>query len=432
MTPDDHVQPIGPIEGGMAGRRSYFAPETSAAFYRDRTRLARAGIVAGALLGILLAFGAVQHYLVHRKAVAAAEARRQAVPQVRVVQVKVTNSPRGMALPGTIEAFESATIYARQSGYLAERRVDIGSRVKAGDLLAVIAAPEIDDQLAQARAQLTQLQAALRQSEAQKSLAEANDRRTASLVEKGWQSQQQGDTDRLNLQAQIAAVNVAQANLKAQQAQVERLEKESGYEKIVAPFDGVVTQRSVDVGSLVTADSTAGSALFAIARTDTVRVQVNIPQDVSFGLKDGVAANIHVAEILPGRVFTGHVARTANALQTGTRTMLAEIDVDNQDGALTPGLYCTVDFEIPRAKPVLEIPADALIVNRDGMQVAVYENGRARIRKVTLLQDNGDSVDVATGLDPADQVIVSLPVDLTDGAPVSIRETGASGSQPKS
>jgi len=400
---------------------SYGGPTLRAADrWRVRTaRYAAWGVTA--VLGLSLVIGGVEHYRTQHAALTTMEARRSAVPRVRVVPVKVTSSPRNLSLPGTISAFESATIYARQSGYVGERRVDIGSQVKTGDLLAIVTAPEIDDQLNQARAQLSQMQAALKQAEANRDLAGATERRTATLVAQGWASKQQGDTDRAGQQAQSAAVGVAQANIAAQQAQVARLEKEQSYERVVAPFDGVITQRSIDTGSLVTADSTSGSPMFAIARTNVLRVQVYVPQDAAQGLKDGVAATIQVPEI-PGRQFTGRVARTAEALQAGTRTLLAEIDVNNPDNALAAGLYCTVQFQVPRANPVLEIPAEALIFNKDGTQVAVFEDGKAHIRKVALAEDDGDHVDVATGLEPNDLVIVSLPVDLTDGAPVAVRD----------
>lgn len=394
---------------------------------RDRARLTgRIGMGVGATLGTFLAFGIVQHYRTHDSAMAALEARQHAVPKVRVEPVKVTTSPRDLSLPGTTSPFESATIYARQSGYVAERRVDIGSRVRAGDVLAIIAAPEIDDQLAQARAQLVQMQASLKEATANRTLAQLTEARTARLVVQGWQSKQQGDTDHANLETQSAAVGVAQANIAAQQAQVARLEKLQAYERVVAPFDGVVTQRSIDNGSLVTADSTSASSMFQIARTNLLRIQVYVPQDAALGLKEGVAASIAVPEI-PGRTFTGRVARTAEALQAGTRTLLAEVDIDNPDGALTAGLYCTVKFEVPRANPIIEIPAEALIFNRDGTQVAVYEDGKARIRKVSLAEDDGAHVGIATGLAPTDRVIVSLPVDLADGAPVAIRNMETAG-----
>ncbi len=389
---------------------------------RNRAKLARKiGYGTGAALLILLGVGVTGHYAQHREAVTVMETRQHAVPKVRVEPVKVTTAPRDLSLPGTTSAFEAATIYARQSGYIAERRVDIGTKVKAGDVLAVIAAPEVKDQLAQAKAQLTQMQAALKQAQAARTLAEATYKRTGELVTQGWASKQQGDQDRANQDTQAAAVNVAQANIVAQQAQVARLEEANGYSQVVAPFDGVITQRSIDTGNLVTADSTSGTALFSIAHTDVLRVQIFVPQDAALGLKEGVVADVTVPEI-PGRVFHGRVARMADSLQAGTRTMLVEVDIDNADNALNPGIYCTVKFEVPRANPVLEIPAEALIFNKDGTQVAVFENGRAQIRKVSLAEDDGDHVDIATGLKPDDRVIVSLPVDLTDGAPVAVRD----------
>lgn len=420
MTPYDHI----PAQAETPAYNKTSPQHYASGAYKDdqdRVRLLKR-IVSGVAIAlvILLGAGIVQHYLNHRAAVAAMEARQNTVPKVRVEQAKLTTNPRALSLPGTTNAFESATIYARQSGYIAQRMVDIGSKVKQGDLLAVIASPEIDDQLTQARAQLVQMEASLRQAGATKALAQATDKRTAVLVEQGWQSRQQGDTDRLNLQAQAAAVGVAEANLQAQRAQVARLEKEQSYERVIAPFDGVITQRSIDTGSLVTADNASGSSMFALARTNVLRVQVYVPQDAAFGLKEGVIANVHVPEI-PDRVFTGHVARTAEALQAGTRTLLTEIDIDNPDEALAAGVYCTVDFKVPRPNPVIVVPAEALIINRDGVQVAVYEDGKARLRKVTLAEDNGENVDIAAGLKEGDQVIVNLPVDLTDGSPVALR-----------
>jgi len=388
---------------------------------RDRSRLMRrVGVGVAIVLGLALALGGLQHYRLQQSAAATLQARENAVPAVRVERVTVSTAPRDVSLPGTTAAFESATIFARQSGYIADRRVDIGSRVQTGDLLAVIEAPEIDDQLTQAKAQLVQMQAALKQAQANRTLAVVTEGRTQTLVQQGWQTKQQGDTDRANLLSQTAGVGVAEANIAAQQAQVARLEKMQGYERVAAPFDGVITQRSIDTGSLVTADSTSGSSMFQMAQTNVLRVQVFVPQDVALGLKDGVAASVEVPEI-PGRTFKGRVARTADALEAGTRTLLVEVDVDNPDGTLTAGLYCTVKFAVPRAHPVIEIPAEALIFDSGGTQVAVYENGKARIRKVSLAEDDGARVSIATGLKPTDRVIVSLPVDLADGAPVAVR-----------
>jgi RND family efflux transporter MFP subunit len=425
MTPYDHTPAALDASEFVAYDNAIVVTDSPVVLERTRTRLARKIAIGAATTFVaLIAIGAVQHYASHHAAVAAMDARQSAVPQVRVEPVKVTSSARDLSLPGTLSPFDSATIFARQSGYVAERKVDIGSKVKTGEVLATVSAPEIDDQLNQARAQLNQMQAALKQAQANRSLAVVTDKRTAALVDQGWASKQQGDTDHAGMQAQDAAVSVAQANIVAQQAQVARLEKEQNYEQVIAPFDGVITQRSIDTGSLVTADSTSGTSMFAIARTNLMRVQVQVPQDAALGLKEGVVADLTVPEI-PGRVFKGHVARTADALQAGTRTLLVEVDIDNADGALAANMYGTVKFEVPRSNPVIQIPAEALIFNKDGTQVAVYENGKAQIRKVALAEDDGDHVAIATGLTPTDRVIVSLPVDLVDGAPVAIRDMKA-------
>lgn len=425
MTPYDHF--IGEPRASVALPSADRQPEADATLEaRRRRHLRDAGFVGLAALLLAIGGGGVAHYRTHRAALASLEVRRNAVPTVRVQTVTGTTSPRDLALPGTMQAFESATIFARQSGYIVQRLVDIGSQVKAGDLLAVVAAPEIDDQLNQARAQLAQNEAALKQVQATESLAKVTSQRSSTLVVQGWQSRQQADTDRLNYQAQTAAVGVAGANIEAQRAQVARLEKEQSYERVIAPFDGAITARNVDTGSLVTADSASGTPMFSIARTNVLRVQVFVPQEATVGLKEGVVAEVQVPEIA-GRTFTGKIARTAEALQAGTRTLLVEIDIDNPDGMLTAGLYCTVRFQVPRSKPTIVVPAEALIFNRDGLQVATVENGKAHIRSVQLGEDDGAEVTIASGLEPSDQLIISPPVDLVDGAPVRPTQIARTG-----
>jgi RND family efflux transporter MFP subunit len=296
--------------------------------------------------------------------------------------------------------------------------VDIGSRVHTGDVLAVIAAPDLDQQLAQALAQLVQLQAALVQAQANMDLASRTNSRTERLVREGWTSEQQGDTDRLTSAARIAAVGVAAANVQAQQAQVGRLEQLTGFERVVAPFDGVITSRQVDVGSLVAADANSGTALFSIAHTNVLRVQVYVPQDAFFGLEDGEQAEVTVPE-LPDRVFHGTVARNASALQPDTRTVLAEVDVNNADGTLTAGLYAIVHLNVPRSHPVVLVPTQAVIFEQEGLSAAVYENGAARLRHLDLLADDGAHVEVRAGLQPGDQLILNPPIGVTDGMRVT-------------
>jgi RND family efflux transporter MFP subunit len=325
-----------------------------------------------------------------------------------------------VAWPATTEAFAQANIYARASGYISRREVDIGSQVKAGQLLVEITARELVDQIAQAEGTLAQLQAALQQATANRDLAQVTWDRDNPLVQKGWVTPQQGDTDRLNLQAQQAAVAVAQANVTAQNAQVQVLKQQKSYQSVVAPFDGVITQRNVDIGSLVQADATTGTFLFTLMQSDVIRIQLYVPQDEAFGLAPGVEAVVHVPE-MPGRNFPGTVTRLANALQPGTRTLLTEIDVPNPDHVLTAGTYCTVELKIPRKTPSLIVPSEAIIFNRNGLSVVVVEDGIARIRAVTVVRDFGTTVEVSAGVKDGDQVILNPPVDLTDGHKVTVR-----------
>lgn len=215
-----------------------------------------------------------------------------------------------------------------------------------------------------------------------------------------------------------AAVGVAEANLKAQGANVSRLEQLTGFERITAPFDGVITARQIEVGDLVTADASTGTPAFSIAQTDVLRTQVYVPQDAVFGLHDGDTAQLLVPE-MPGRVFHGVVARNASALQAGTRTLLIEIDIDNKDEVLRAGLYGVVRLSIPRPEPVFVLPANAVVFDKGGLSAAVYENGVVRLRHLELAEDDGAQVVVRAGLNAGDRVIVNPPVDLAEGMRVA-------------
>jgi RND family efflux transporter MFP subunit len=375
------------------------------------------GLAALLALGAGLAFGAWRYETQHQETLATSEQRADFVPSLRVATIKPSDRAVLVSLPGTTSAFTQANIFARASGYIDKRNVDIGDHVKEGQLLAQITAPELDHQIAQAEANLNQTQATLRQNQANADLANVTLQRDKPLVDKGWVTLQQGDADRLGLQAQQATVGVAQSNIAAQQAQLSVLRQQKDYQSVVAPFDGVITQRNIDVGSLVQADATSGTFMFTIMQNDVIRTFVYVPQDQAFGLDPGVDAVVRVPEI-PGRAFPGKVTRIADALQPGTRTLLTEIDVPNPDGALDPGIYCTVELHIPRKVPSLTVPADAIIFNADGLHVAVLENGTARFHKVTVTRDMGTSVEVSDGLKPGDQVILNPPVDLADGGRV--------------
>jgi RND family efflux transporter MFP subunit len=382
----------------------------------------------GRLLGLGVAFifagalavGGWRHYSQARAVIEAAEQRRDFVPSVRVATVQPSKPDLVVTLPATTLAFTSANIYARASGYIVERKVDIGDRVKQGQLLAQITAPELDRQIAQNESTLAQTTAAVQQAEANRDLARVTWQRNSTLVKQGWVTQQQGDTDRLTLQAQEASVKAAKDLAAAQQHLVSMLHQQRSYQSVVAPFDGIVTQRNINIGDLVQADSTSGTFMFTVMQSDVIRIQVYVPQDQAFGVKPGIDAVVRVPEIAD-RTFPGKVTRIADALQPGTRTLLTETDIPNPDGALTPGVYCLVELHIPRNTPSLLVPAEAIIFNRDGLQVAVIEEGRARIQKISVARDLGTQVDVRDGLKPGDQVILNPSVDLADGSRVQAR-----------
>jgi RND family efflux transporter MFP subunit len=404
-TPDSSQPKISPSKGG-------------------RSRARYLGLAVLLLLIGALSLGVWRHFVQHRQAIIAAEQRRDFVPSVRTEAVAASGSVIRVELPGTTSAFDAANIYARASGYINKRYVDIGSRVKTGQLLVEITAPEVDDQIAQAEATLVQTKASLRQVSANRELARVTNGRTTILVGEGWATKQQGDTDRLTYEAQQHAAQVAEANIQAQQAQLNVLRQQKLYQQVVAPFDGVVTQRNIDVGSLVQADATSGTFLFTMMHSDVMRIQLYVPQDQAFGVAPGVEAVVRVPE-MPKRSFKGKVTRIADALVPGTRTLLTEIDVPNPDGALTPGVYCTVELQVPRKTPSLIVPADAVIFNQDGLHVAVVENGIVHMHTITIARDFGREVEVRDGVENGDQVILNPPVDLEEGSKVQIRAAPA-------
>jgi RND family efflux transporter MFP subunit len=367
-----------------------------------------------------LSIGARGDYSQRREVTATAEQERNSVPSLRVATVEASAGTVSITLPGTTAAFAAANIYARATGYIAKRNVDIGDRVKAGDLLAQLAVPEIDDQIAQNEATLNQLRSALQQAEANLKLAQVTWGRDEPLVNKGWATQQQGTVDIQTEKAQEAAVAVAQHNVTAQEHVLKQLHQNRDYASVVAPFDGVITQRNVDVGTLVQGNATSGTFMFEIMQQNVIRAFVYVPQDAAFSIAPGIEAIVRVPE-LPDREFRGTVTRIADALQPGSRTLLAEIDIPNPDGALRPGAYCSIELHIPRKSPSVSVPADAIIFNSNGMQVAVVSNGKVEIRKVGVKRDLGTQVEVDIGLKARDQVILNPPVDLADGSKVQVR-----------
>ena len=338
MKPDaiQRFEPFRPIEPEPVRapevareREVKHAPPIRAA---NRTGRRLLGLGALVILSGAVGFGAWRHYQASADVMATAEQTRDFVPAVLTAPVRASPPTVSAFWPGSTLAFNLADIFARSSGYIITRNVDIGSRVKKGDVLVEITAPEIQHQIAQAEATLAQNQATLVQMQANRDLANVTWGRDRPLVHQGWVTPQQGDTDRFTLAANEAAVGVAEANIKAQQAQIKVLSQQQIYQTVVAPFDGHITQRNVDIGTLVQADANTGTDMFTLMNDDVLRIQLYVPQDQAFGVAPGVEAVVRVPE-MPGREFPGTVTRIADALQPGTRTLLTEVDVPNPDHA---------------------------------------------------------------------------------------------------
>ena len=289
----------------------------------------RFGLAIGTALIVGLGWGLWQNRAARLAAEEAKAHFKEVTPVVRVASVKPGDAIIPVKLPGATLAYANADIYARANGYVEKRNVDIGDHVKAGDILAVLSAPELDHQIAQAEAAMAQAQANVRQTDATAKLAAATNSRSATLVKQGWVTAQQGDVDRLTEDAQKAALGAAQANDAALTNALRVLKQQRDYLTVSAPFDGVITQRAIDVGALV---QTGATFMFNLQQTDRIRVQVYVPQDQAFGLAPGDEVSVRVPE-MPDHVFTGKVTRIAKSLQQGTRTLLAEADVPNPDGS---------------------------------------------------------------------------------------------------
>ena len=384
------------------------------------SRKATSALVLGLFVFFVAAFLTGYVPMQRREATLRAEsdARQKRLPQVTVMRVGRAADQNNVKLPGTMQASTEAPILARTDGYLKRRLVDIGDRVRAGQVVAEIDAPELDQQIHQAEAASEQAQAAidqaqanLEQGKANRELARITAERSKKLTERGITSQQEGDQSEAQLAAQQAnvqalekAVLAQRSNLAAVRANLARLQELQGYRLVKAPFEGVITLRNVDVGALV---STGNTLLYRIAQTGTLRTYVNVPQSSVDGVHIGQAAVLTVSH-LPGRRFSGTVARMARALDPATRTMLVEVDVPNGDGALFPGTYAEVDLSGARANPPLVVPAAALIFRTDGAQVAIVQaDGTVHLQRITIGRDYGDRVEILQGLTDGTQIIAA-------------------------
>jgi RND family efflux transporter MFP subunit len=341
----------------------------------------------------------------------AAWTNAQTVPTVRVVRPELGSGEQELILPGTVNAFVTGSLFARASGYITAWNRDIGAHVTKGEILATISAPDLDQQLEQAKGQLVQLQAAVVQAQANADLGRVTDQRTSQLVTEGWSSKQQGDTDHLNAASRAAAVSVAAANVVAQQAAVSRLEELTRFEEIKAPFDGVVTARNVDIGDLVNAGGNTGRALFQIADIHRMRIYVNVPQAFLGDLAPGIKATLH----LPGQkqTFEAELVSTSNALAENSRTALIELQADNPDGKLWPGAFTEVNFHIPADPNTLSVPLTALVFSAQGMRVAELDaDDKVTLKPVAVGRNLGNRVEIESGLAPSDRLIDS-PLEST-------------------
>jgi RND family efflux transporter MFP subunit len=340
---------------------------------------------------------------------------QMAVPSVSIALPKRAAPVQEIVLPGNIQPFISSPIYARTDGYLQKWYFDIGAHVKAGQLLAVIQTPEVDQQLAQARAALATAQANLE-------LAQVTRDRYQGLLKKHAVAQQDVDNA-------VGTYNANKAIVEADQANVQRYEALVSFEKVYAPFDGVITARNTDIGDLINAGSSAGpkTDLFHIAQTGTVRVYVNVPEEYSRAMKPGeTVADIALAEF-PVQKFPGKVVRTAEAISGATRTLLTEIDLPNPRNALLTGSYAEVHLHVAAQNTTFLIPVNALIFRSEHLQVGVVENGKAVLADITPGHDFGTEIEVVAGLKADDQVVVNPPDSLVSGQEVKIVQASLPG-----
>ena len=375
-----------------------------------------------------------------REQVLAAESDNttQSLPLVNVVKVERSGSKASLMLPGNIQAVTEAPILARASGYIKKRNADIGDRVKAGQVLAEIEAPELEQQIRQAKASvdqanaaIQQAQAALLQGQSNEALARVTAERWKKLLDRGVVSKQENDnyqfqwtSQQANVQALEKAVSASRSNAGAVEANVARLTQLLDYQTVRAPFAGVITVRNVDVGALVNEGSTL---LYRVAQTDRLRTYLNVPQVDSQSVRVGQTATLAIPD-LPGRSFPATVTRTSNALDPSSRTLLVEVQLGNSGGQLVPGMYAQVDLSVPRKNPPLVIPGDTLVIRADGPQVAVVApDGGVHFTRIQLGRDFGATLEVLSGLDEGQELAVNPSDAIREGTKVKAVRPGEKG-----
>lgn len=379
----------------------------------SRRGLAIAGTVAIVTAGVIAVLGITSRADANRQLVQ--WTNQQAVPTVQLAALDHSAAAQSLVLPGNIQPYSRAPIYARVPGYLKSWKQDIGAQVKAGQELGAIDTPDLDQQLRQARANL-------KTAEANEQLAAVTAQRWQKLVTSQWVSQQANDEKAGAAAATKATADAARANVK-------QLKAMESFKTIVAPFDGTVTQRNIDVGALVSVPNggTTGQPLFEVSDLSKVRIYVQVPQAASAGLTPGMKATFDMPQY-PGQHFQATLVTTSHAMDPNSRSMLVELQADNPDGKFAQGTYCEVRFQLPADPNVLRVPATALLPVDQGVDVAVLgADNKAVLKPVHLGRDFGDSVEVVSGLSPSDRVIDSPPETLQSGDPVQLAAQAPAG-----
>ena len=380
--------------------------------------LRRIGLIAAAAAVVIALFGILQRR--SHEAEVTQWTQQQAIPIVAVISPHAGAAVQRLVLPGTVQAWYEAPIYARVPGYLKNWYFDYGAHVKKGDILAEIETPDLDAQLAAAQGKLNSARALVKVREAEKQFAETTYQRWRDSP-KGVVSEQEQESKQADYNSALARLNSATAEVAADQGEVDRLQALESFKNITVPFDGVVTARETDIGALINAGSGGnGPELFRVADIHKVRIYVQVPQQLSAGIQAGLTAELHLPQY-PEKTFKAAVATTSSAINTSARTLLVELHADNPDGLLQPGAYAQVDFELPSNPNVVQVPTSALIFREHGMEVATIGAGdKIELKPVTLGRNLGTEVEVVKGLTLSDRVVNSPPDSLADGDTVSI------------
>jgi RND family efflux transporter MFP subunit len=369
-------------------------------------------IIAVVVVAALLVSGIVSR--VRARTALKAETAQVALTAVSVVSPKQTAPAEEIILPGNVQPFITSPIYARTNGYLKKWFFDIGAHVKKGQLLALIETPEVDQQLQQARSNLSTAQANLE-------LATITKTRYQGLLKKHAVSQQDADNA-------VGTYNANRAIVQADQAAVDQYAALVSFEKVYAPFDGVITARNTDIGDLINSGSNANAKtdLFHVAQPGTLRVYVNVPEEYSRGVKVGMTADLALAEF-PGRTFQGNLVRTADAINMTTRTLLVEIDVPNPTNTLLTGSYAEVHLKVPTQSSTFIIPVNTLIFRSEGLRVGIVKDQKVTLTSVTPGHDFGNQIEIVAGLKPEDQIIINPPDSVVTGQQVQIVQASLPG-----